>query len=345
MTTLGDIASALALELRGDPALEIVGMAPLERAVSNELSFVSQSKYLPQLSDSQAGAVILHPDWAASWSGACLLSDRPYLHYARATRLFDNRPVPTGTIHPTSLVHESATLGTGVTVGPYAVIEAGASIGSDTLVGAGVHIGAGSSVGEGTRIYPGVVLYHGVTIGDACILHANAVIGADGFGFAPGEARWEKILQLGGVIIGNHVEIGAGTTIDRGALGNTVLEDHVILDNQIHIAHNVRIGERTGIAACTGIAGSTTIGRDCTLAGMVGVSDHLTIGDNVHINGQGRVTRSIAEPGVYASGTPIQPHRDWSKNAVRFEQLAQMAKRVAQLEKKLASLMESTNPD
>ena len=345
MMTLGDIASALALELRGDPAMEVAGIAPLEYAASNELSFVSQSKYLPELSESKAGAVILHPDWVESWSGACLLSEKPYLHYARVTHLFDDRPTPTGDIHPTSVIHDTAVLGSGVTVGPFAVIDAGVSIGSNTLIGPGVHIGANSSVGEGTRIYSGVVIYHGVTIGNACTVHANAVIGADGFGFAPGESGWEKILQLGGVIIGDHVEIGASTAIDRGALGNTVLEDHVILDNQIHIAHNVRIGERTGIAACTGIAGSTTIGRDCTLAGMVGVSDHLTIGDNVHINGQGRVTRSISEPGVYASGTPIQPHRDWSKNAVRFEQLAQMAKRIAHLEKQLASLMESANPD
>ena len=345
MMTLGDIASALALELRGDPTMEVAGIASLEHAASNELSFVSQSKYLPELSGSKAGAVILHPDWVENWSGACLLSDKPYLHYARATHLFDNRPTPTGDIHPTSVIHDTAVLGSGVSVGPFAVIDAGVSIGSNTLIGPGVHIGANSSVGEGARIYSGVVIYHGVTIGNACTVHANAVIGADGFGFAPGESGWEKILQLGGVIIGDHVEIGASTAIDRGALGDTVLEDHVILDNQIHIAHNVRIGERTGIAACTGIAGSTTIGRDCTLAGMVGVSDHLTIGDNVHINGQGRVTRSITEPGVYASGTPIQPHRDWSKNAVRFEQLAQMAKRVAHLEKQLASLMEPANPD
>lgn len=345
MMTLGEIASALVLELRGDPAMEVAGIAPLAHATSNELSFVSHSKYLSELSGSKAGAVILHPDWVENWSGACLLSDKPYLHYARATLLFDNRPAPTGAIHPTSVIHDTAVLGSGVSVGPFAVIDAGVSIGSNTLIGPGVHIGANSSVGEGTRIYSGVVIYHGVTIGNACTVHANAVIGADGFGFAPGEAGWEKILQLGGVIIGDHVEIGASTAIDRGALGDTVLEDHVILDNQIHIAHNVRIGERTGIAACTGIAGSTTIGRDCTLAGMVGVSDHLTIGDNVHINGQGRVTRSITEPGVYASGTPIQPHRDWSKNAVRFEQLAQMAKRVAHLEKQLASLMEPANPD
>ena len=345
MPALGTLAAALELELKGDPDCEIRSLATLESAKADDLSFVSEKKHLAKLDQCSAGAVILHPDWVENWSGACLLSDKPYLHYARATHLFDDRPTPTGAIHPTSVIHDTAVLGSGVSIGPFAVIDAGVSIGSNTLVGPGVHIGANSSVGEGTRIYSGVVIYHGVTIGNACTVHANAVIGADGFGFAPGEAGWEKILQLGGVIIGDHVEIGASTAIDRGALGDTVLEDHVILDNQIHIAHNVRIGERTGIAACTGIAGSTTIGRDCTLAGMVGVSDHLTIGDNVHINGQGRVTRSISEPGVYASGTPIQPHRDWSKNAVRFEQLAQMAKRVAHLEKQLASLIEPANPD
>jgi len=345
MVTLGDIASALALELRGNPELLIEGIAPLDQASSSQLSFVSQPKYLSGLEQSNAGAVILHPDWTEHWSGDCLLSDKPYLTYARATKLFDNRPVLDGAIHPSAVIHDSASLGAGVTVGPFAVVEANAVIGEQAYIGAGAYVGDGSKVGRHTRLYPGVVIYHSVTLGDHCTVHANTVIGADGFGFASDNGKWEKILQLGGVVVGNFVEIGASTTIDRGALGDTVLADHVILDNQIHIAHNVQIGERTGIAACSGIAGSTVIGSDCTFAGMVGVSDHLVIGDNVHINGQGRVTRSLPKPGIYASGTPIQPHKDWSKNAVRFEQLAQMAKRIAHLEKQLASLLAVDSKD
>ena len=342
MLTLGEIAEALSLEFRGASDVPLTGLASLDLAGPQHLSFVSSKKYLRQLDSTGAGAAIIHPDWLDHWSGPSLFCDQPYLAYARATALFDDRPLPAGSIHASAVVDESVSMGANVTVDAGAVIEQGVVLGDNVWVGANVYIGHDCRIGAGTRLHPGTALYYGVLIGEHCTIHANAIIGADGFGFAPSSEGWVKIVQLGTVVVGDHVEIGAGATIDRGALTDTVLADKVILDNQVHIAHNVRVGERTGIAACTGIAGSTTIGADCTFAGMVGVGDHLEIADNVHVNGQGRVSKSLLEPGSYASGTSIQPYRDWSKNAVRFEQLAEMAKRLTALEKQLTQLAGAT---
>lgn len=343
MLTLGQVAGVLELESRGDASLPLSGLAPLESAKEDHLSFVSKESYLSQLPHTQAGALILHPDWLESWAGPCLLSTNPYLAFARATHAFDNRPAPSGAVHPRATVDPSVIMAKGVTVDAGAVIGAGVVLEEDVWIGANVYVGEDCSIGARTRINPGVVIYYGVSIGCDCIVHANAVLGADGFGFAPSDQGWIKILQLGGVVIGNRVEIGASSTVDRGALSDTVLADNVIIDDQVHIGHNVRVGARTGIAACSGIGGSTVVGADCTLAGMCGVGDHLEIVDKVHVNGLGRVSRSLTEPGLYASGTPIQPYRDWSKNAVRFEQLAAMAKRLNALEKQLALLNESQN--
>lgn len=338
MLTLGQIAAALGLELRGEHDIPISGLAPLESAGPLALSFVANKTYLAQAATTAAAALILHPDWTDQWSGPMLLSAEPYLSFARASHLFDDRPVASGTVHPKATVAESVVLGRGVTIDAGAVVEPGAELGENVWIGANAYIGHDCRVGSNSRIYPGAVLYYGVRIGSDCTIHANAVIGADGFGFAPSSEGWVKILQLGGVVIGDRVEIGASSTVDRGALGDTVLADNVIIDDQVHIGHNVQVGARTGIAACSGVAGSTVIGEGCTLAGMVGVGDHLTIADNVHVNGQGRVSKSLLEPGLYASGTPIQLYRDWSKNAVRFEQLASMSKRLSALEKQLAAL-------
>lgn len=343
--SLAAIAQALGLEHRGGEDLTLTGLAPLEHATAKQLSFVSKKSYLAQAKASGAAALILHPDWVDEWSGPCLLSDQPYLSFAKATHLFDDRPVASGRIHPSAVIADDAVLDDSVTVDAGAVIESGAELAAGVWIGANAIVGEACRIGRNTRIYPGVVLYYGVHMGEDCIVHANAVIGSDGFGFAPSSQGWIKILQLGAVRIGDRVEIGASTTIDRGALGDTVLEDNVIIDNQVHVAHNVHIGARTGIAACTGIAGSTVIGRDCTLAGMVGVGDHVTIADNVHVNGQGRVSKSLTEPGVYASGTPIQPYREWSRNAVRFEQLSDMAKRLSVLEKQLQTLTSASDTD
>lgn len=341
MLTLGDIAKRLNLELIGEPDIELEGIAPLATARSTELSFVVKKVHLLEAKATQAAALILRPEWAESWSGSALLSDDPYLSFAQATQLFDNRPVACIGIHESAVVHETAVLGSGVSISANAVLEAGVVIGDGAIIGAGVYVGHHAKVGSYTRLYPNTVLYHQVVIGEHCIVHSNATIGADGFGFAPSGDGWIKILQLGGVRIGDRVEIGAGCTIDRGALEDTVIEDNVILDNQVHLAHNVRVGQRTAFAACSGVGGSTVIGEDCTFAGMVGISDHITIADNVHVNGQGRVSKSLEEPGLYASGTPIQPYKDWSKNAVRFEQLATLARRLTALEKQLSGITQS----
>ncbi len=338
MKTLDAIAECLELPVHGAGNTAISGLAPLEQAGSTHLSFVSNKRYLPALAQTQAAAVILHPDWIDQCTLPCLLSDEPYLSYAKATALFDTRPSPAKCIHASAYIDESATIGRGVTVDAGAVVLAGACLGDNVWVGCNAVVGHNTKLGAGTRLYPNVTLYHDVILGVSCTVHANTVIGSDGFGFAPNNGQWQKILQLGGVVIGDHVDIGASVTIDRGALADTNIESHVIIDNQVHIAHNVHIKTGTAIAAGTAIAGSTVIGSHCTFGGMCGVADHIEIADNVHVNGQGRVSKSLTEPGVYSSGTPIQPYRDWSRNAVRFEQLADMAKRLAHLEKQLALL-------
>jgi UDP-3-O-[3-hydroxymyristoyl] glucosamine N-acyltransferase len=335
---LGDIAKRLNLELLGEPNIELEGIAPLATAKAEQLSFVAKATHWSEADTTQAGALILRPEWAERWSGAGLLSEDPYLSFAQATHLFDERPVAPEGVHGSAVVHETVVLGADVSVGANAVLEEGVVIGDGATIGAGVYVGHHTQIGSSTRLYPNAVLYHRVVVGAHCIIHSNATIGSDGFGFAPSAEGWVKILQQGGVRIGDRVEIGAGSTIDRGALEDTIIEDNVILDNLVHIAHNVRVGERTAFAACSGVGGSTIIGKDCTFAGMVGIADHITIADNVHINGQGRVSKSLEEPGLYASGTPIQPYRDWSKNAVRFEQLAVLARRVKALEKQLAKV-------
>lgn len=337
MRTLGEVATALGLECRGDPELSLRGLSALAKATSDQLSFVTDKRYLDTLAETQAGALILKPEWADRWDGACLFAEAPYLAFAHASQLFDNRPVATRNVHATAVVDASAQLGANVTIGPHAVIEAGARIGDGAVIDAGAYVGANSVVGAGSRLHPGVVLYHDVTLGEHCAVHANTVIGSDGFGYAPSPDGWQKIVQLAGVRIGNHCEIGAGTTIDRGALEDTVIADNVIIDNQVHIAHGVQIGEGSAIAASVGIAGSARIGKRCLLAGQVGVADHIEIADDVQLAGQARVSTSITSPGHYASGTPAQPFRDWSRNAIRFTQLEQLAKRVRELEKSLAA--------
>jgi UDP-3-O-[3-hydroxymyristoyl] glucosamine N-acyltransferase len=331
---LGDLASRLGLELSGDPGRPIRGLAPLDTAGPEQLSFVSAKKYLPGLASTRAGAVIIRAEWVDERSGDYLLSQNPYLSFARASQLFDNRPLPTPGIHATAVVADDAVVGADVSIGPHACIEAGAVLGDRVTVGAGAYIGHNSRIGPGTRIYPNAVIYHGVVIGADCTIHSLTTIGADGFGFAPGPGGWEKICQLGGVQIGDRVDIGTSTTIDRGALGDTIIADGVIIDNQVHIAHNCRIGKNTAIAGCVGIAGSTTIGENCTFAGQVGVADHVVICDNVHIAGQGRVLRSIDTPGAYTSGTHLLPSRDWTRAATRINQLESLFKRVNELEKR-----------
>lgn len=333
MPSLGELATLLELELRGDASRPIQRLATLDAATPSELSFVSEKKHLSKLDETRAGAVILHPDWVERWSGCALLSDTPYVAFARATRIFDNHPQASGEVHDAAVVSDGARLGREVTIDAGACIETDVALGDRVWIGAGAYVGHGAQIGADTVIKPGAVICHAVQIGERCTIHPNSTIGADGFGFAPTPDGWVKIEQLATVIIGNDVEIGANSTVDRGALEDTVVEDGAIIDNLVQIGHGARVGTQTAIASQAGISGSTEIGARCVIAGQVGMAGHLTIADDVHIGGQGRVASSVTEPGHYSSGTPIQPLRSWLRSASRFTQLDQMARRIAQLEK------------
>ncbi len=336
--TLGEVADRLGLECRGDRARCLTGLADLALAEPSELSFLANPKYRKFLTETRAGAVILTPaeaaERAADSAFACLLSDNPYLSYARASHLFDRRPRQAVGIDPRAVVASSAQIDASAALGPNCVIGDDVVIGANTCIGAGTVIAAHSRIGANSTLHANVTLYHSVVIGDDCTIHSGTVIGADGFGFAPGPQGWEKIAQLGTVRIGNRVEIGASTTIDRGALEDTLIADGVIIDDQVHIAHNVRIGVGTAIAGCVGIAGSTVIGARCMIAGAAVINGHITICDDVQIQGMARIIHSIDKPGSYNSGTVAMESKLWRKNAVRFSQLDELYRRVAELEKK-----------
>jgi UDP-3-O-[3-hydroxymyristoyl] glucosamine N-acyltransferase len=335
--TLGQIADELGAELRGDPAIEINGLATIESAAEGQLTFLSNGFYRRYLSDTSASAVLLGAELADECSVSCLVVDNPYLAYARLSSYFDNAPHPAPGIHSSAVVAGTAVIHPDASIGANCTIMERASIGAGVIIDPGCVIGEGSVIGDNSRLWSNVTVYHKVTIGREAIVHSGVVIGADGFGFAPGETGWEKIRQLGGVTLGDRVEIGAGTTIDRGALEDTRLGNGVKIDNQVQIAHNVVIGENTAIAGCTAIAGSTKIGKNCTIAGAVGITGHLQITDNVHITAMTLVSKSIREPGAYSSGTVMATSGEWKKNAVRFGQLDALVKRVAALEKALES--------
>lgn len=333
MYSLGEIAARLELEFSGRADRPVLGLAPLASARPQDLAFLVSAKYLADLELTRAAAVILPTEFAAQCPVDYLISDNPYASFARATQLFDPCPAPLPGVHPSadlapgSKVHPTATIGANV------VVEDKATIGAGAVIDAGCFIGRGSKVGANTRLYANVVMYHDVQLGDDGIVHSGTVLGSDGFGFAPSSSGWEKIYQLGGVRIGDRVEIGSNTSIDRGSLEHTVIEDGVIIDNLVHVAHNCHIGKNTAIAACCGVAGSTKIGANCTFAGQVGVVGHIEICDNAHFTGKTMVTKSVKEPGSYSSGTPMAPSRKWRKNAVRYSQLDDMQRRLKKLEK------------
>lgn len=331
--SLLELAEFLGVECHGDPQAQVDGIASLDRAAPHQLSFLSKKQFAPHLKDTRAGIVILSREQEAPEHLNLLRVADPYLAYAQVSGLFCRRVRPAPGAHPSADIHPSAQIADTAAIGPHCVVAADVVIGANTEIHAGVSIGAGSRLGADCIIYPNTVIYHGVRIGDRVTIHACAVIGADGFGFARSREGWTKIYQLGSVSIGSDVEIGASTTIDRGALDDTVIEDGAIIDDQVHVAHNCHIGKRTALAGCSGIAGSTRFGDDCTVGGLVGISGHLTIGDNVHFNGGSIVTRSIAEPGQYGSGTVIQEVKTWRKNAVRFGQLEEWVERIKKLER------------
>jgi UDP-3-O-[3-hydroxymyristoyl] glucosamine N-acyltransferase len=332
--TLGDLARLLSLELVGDPAIPIEGLATLKGAVSGKLSFLSNPRYVSQLAQCQASAVIVNPGYASACPSAYLLSDNPYVSYAHASQIFAALRTAEPEIHASAIVHCSAVIGSGVSIAANAVVEKDVHIGDGSSIGAGCFIGAGTRLGESCVLYPNVTLYHRVTLGKRVLLHSGVVIGADGFGFAFDGTQSIKIAQLGGVAIGDDVEVGAGSTIDRGALDDTIVGNGVKIDNQVQIAHNCIIGEHTVICGCSAIAGSTRIGRYCTIGGAVGIIGHLTIVDKVMISAMSLVSQSIGKPGLYSSGTGLLESKEWKRNIVRFRQLDDMAKRLRELEKR-----------
>ena len=330
---LQELAQLLDAQLQGNPDCLVTGLGTLQNASAGQLAFLASASYRKQLASTRAGAVLLTAEDASAFSGNCLIVADPYQAYARLSHLFDRKPVAVAGIHPSAVVDATAVVATSASVGPGAVIEAGAVIGDNVVIGAHSVVGARSRIGNDGWLAPRVTLYHDVVVGERVVIQSGAVIGGEGFGFAKQNGQWLKIAQIGGVTIGDDVEIGANTTVDRGALDDTRIGNGVKLDNQIMIAHNVEIGDNTAMAACVGISGSTKIGRNCMLAGGVGLVGHIEICDNMFVTGMTMVTHSITEPGAYSSGTAMQAAADWKKNAVRFRQLDDMARRIRTLEK------------
>ncbi len=329
---MGDLAAAIGAELIGDPAAVVSRIASVEHAGPQSITFITGKKYLPLLAQSEPAAVVLPLDLRDQVSTIQLLSENPYLAYARLTQLWADALMPAsdGVVHPSATIAENAQVDRSASIGPGVVVQESAVVGARATIGAGAVIGHASIVGEKTSVHPNATIMHGVTIGSDCEIHSGAVIGADGFGWAPSSDGWVKIHQLGGVQIGNRVSIGACTTVDRGALDNTIIADGVILDNQIQVAHNVVIGENTAIAGCTGIAGSTTIGRNCRIGGAVSIVGHISICDDVLVTANSFVNRSIKHSGSYSSGYPLEDSKTWRKNAVRLHRLDQFARNVIQ---------------
>ncbi|GAB2904442.1 UDP-3-O-(3-hydroxymyristoyl)glucosamine N-acyltransferase [Paralcaligenes sp. KSB-10] len=331
------------IEAANEPKPSIQGLGSLLSAGPAEISFLSNPKLQAQLNECRAAAVIMTADVYQSLPAVerayrVVVCSQPYLMYALLAQWFDQHrldSLPTG-IHPGATIADSAEIGEHVSIGPYCVIESGAKVGRGSRLGPGCIIGANSAIGQDCLLHARVTLYHGIKVGDRAILHAGVVLGADGFGFAPDPYKepgaWAKIAQIGGIQIGNDVEIGANTTIDRGALEDTLVGNGVKLDNQIMIAHNVHIGDHTAMAACVGVAGSTHIGRRCTVGGASMISGHLILADDVHISGGTAITSNISEPGRYTGVYPFASHTQWQRNAAVVSQLAQLRRRVRAME-------------
>lgn len=330
---LDKLASLVEASYEGDAAYEVKSIAAIEKAQAHDLSFVASEKYEKYLANTRAGIVILTEKSAANYSGNKIIAANPYLAYAKLSAHFAKRTKQREGIHPTALIAEDAKIGKRVSIGANCVVASGAIIGDNSEIYSGCFVGENARLGEGALLHANVSIYHEVAIGKNVVIHSGTVIGSDGFGFAPAQGKWIKIHQLGSVIIGDNVEIGANTAIDRGTLENTIIEDNVIIDNLVHIAHNVKIGEGTAIAACVGFAGSTTVGKNCTFAGKVGVTGHIDIADNSHFQGGTIVTRGNREGGQFSSASPMMSVREWRRVSVLYRQLAEWVERIKKLEK------------
>ena len=334
---LSRLADLLEVELEGKGEgggeCEISGLGGLAEAVPGQLSFLSNPAYAGQLATTRASAVIIEAKFRDDCPASKLISANPYLTFARATAIFHAAEPPPAGIHPTAVVHEDASIGANVSIGPNSIIEAGAAIGADSAIGPGCIVGAGCELGPGCVLRRAVVLYPGVRLGRKVQVEANSVIGADGFGYAFDGGKFVKIHHGGSVVIGDDVEIGAGTTIDRGVMDDTVIGRGVKIDNQVQIGHNCVIGEHTVICGCTAIAGSVVIGKYCVMGGASGAVGHITIADRVEVSAMSLVSRSISEAGRYSSGTGHMKTSRWKRVITRFGELDEMASRLQSLEK------------
>jgi len=332
---LADLAQQLDADLHGDGDIVISGIASMHSAQAGQITFLSNSRYRDQLAACKASAVVLLAADLDYFQGSALVVKDPYLTYARMAQILDTTPQPAANIAPSAVIDDAATLGNNVAIGANAVIESGVTLGDNVVIGAGCFVGKNSRIGAGTRLWANVSVYHEVQIGENCLIQSGTVIGADGFGYANDRGNWVKIPQLGTVIIGDRVEIGACTTIDRGALDNTQIGNGVIIDNQCQIAHNVVIGDNTAVAGGVIMAGSLKIGRYCMIGGASVINGHMEICDKVTVTGMGMVMRPITEPGVYSSGIPLQPNKNWRKTAALVMNIDEMSKRLKAIERKV----------
>ena len=332
--TLAQISEFLDASLDGDASHCIEKIATLANAKETDIAFLANKKYRAQLDDTQAGAVIISEKEANLFSGNKLVVKDAYIAYAKLAQMMDTTPACASGVHPSAVVDSTAQLGENVSIAANAVISAGVILGDNVQIGAGSFVGENTKIAQGTKLWANVSVYHDIEIGENCLFQSGAVIGSDGFGYANEAGKWIKIPQLGRVIIGNRVEIGANTTIDRGALDDTVIHDDVILDNQIQIAHNVEIGQGSAMAACSVIAGSTKMGKYCQVAGLVGINGHIEICDGVMLTGMTMVTKSITEPGAYSSGMPHTTNKEWRRNMAHFRNLSDFEERIKSLEEK-----------
>lgn len=334
---LAELAKHVGGYVIGDEECMINGVATLNHAETGAIGFLTNPKYKKDLHSTKASAVILHEKSAADCPVPALIAADPRVAYAKIAALLytDNvGDLPCG-VHPSAVVADDVEISDTVWIGPNCVIDAGVSIGAGSRLGPGCYIGKGVTLGENCEFVANVTVLNDCHVGNRALVFPGVVIGADGFGQANDKGKWVKVPQVGSVRIGDDVEIGANTTIDRGAIEDTTVGDGVKLDNQIQIGHNVRIGNDTCIAACAAIGGSTDIGKNCLFGGAIGITGHLSIADNVMLTGRSLVAHSITEPGVYSSSSPLEPNKKWHRNYVRFKQLDDMAKRLKKLEKQL----------
>ena len=337
--TLKELAKKTEGIIKGDEACFIKGIASPNNAISGDLCFIADSKWLPQLKDCKASVVVLKPEHEGEFTGTVLLHDDPYYVYAVVSQYFSPYPKVDRSIHSTAIIHESAVIGDDVSIAANVVIEQNVKIADNCTIGAGCVISCGTTLGSSCNLRTNITLHAHTEIGERCIIHSGVVIGDDGFGFAPHGKQWERIEQMGNVCIGDDVEIGANTTVDRGAINATSIGDGVKIDNLVQIGHNVIIGENTVVVACCGIGGSTTIGKNCKIAGAVGMAGHLEVADDVIVTGMSQVTGSLLKSGAsYSSGTGTSETAVWRKNVVRFKHLNELARTVKSLEKKIKEL-------